>query len=230
MPLLWIASFPRSGSALTRTILWQCFGLHVSQSGPNREDKPDARDKTDSLSAFMGPRRFDPGTPLEAMVAAAEACAELVAIKTHALPHRLPRPGAPALVIVRDGRPVMTSYARFRTEVGGVETGVRAVIRGEPRDWSEHVNAWLDHDAPKLLLRYEDLRIARQEALDAIAAFLGRPQTGAFTATVEELRAIRPTHVRIASNEPGIAEVEADHAGAFWRRHGATMERLGYDR
>lgn len=228
--LLWVASFPRSGSALTRTILWQCFGLHVSQSGPVREDKPEMQDRGGELSGFMGPRRFEPGTPLEAMVAEAEQGDELVAIKTHALPDKLPRPDARSLVIVRDGRPVMTSYARFRREVSGVETGVRAVIRGVPRDWSEHVNAWLDHDAPKLLLRYEDLRIARQDTLDAIAAFLGRPQTGPFTATVEELRAIRPTHVRIAANEPGIAEIEERHAGPFWNRHGATMRRLGYAR
>ena len=227
--LLWVASFPRSGSALTRTILWQCFGLHVSQGGPNREDTP-ASPEGGGLSDFMGPRRFEPGTSLDSMVAEAVASDELVAIKTHALPGKLPRAEAPALVIVRDGRPVMTSYARFRSEVSGAATGVRAVIRGEPRDWSEHVNAWLDHPATKLLLRYEDLRVARQDTLDAIAAFIGRPQTGAFTATVEELRAIRPTHVRIAANEPGIAEIEEKHARPFWKRHGATMRRLGYAR
>lgn len=248
--LLWVASFPRSGSALTRTILWQCFGLHVSQGSPprpGREAPPqsDAKivvetpavatagkppSKADDMTAFIGPRRFGPHVTLDEMIAEAERSEDLIPIKTHALPWELPRPEAPAIVIVRDGRPVMTSFARFRTEVSQIETRVREVIRGEPRDWSEHVTAWLDHPVPKLLLRYEDLRVAKQETLDAIGVFLGRPQIGRFTATVEDLRAARPTHVRVATNEPGIEEIEARHARPFWKRHGAAMERLGYPR
>lgn len=233
--LVWVASFPRSGSALTRTILWQCFGLHVNTAvppgGPRIPPGPEAAAAVAAdMTPFFGPSLFPDDATEPAILAAADASDGPILLKTHGLPGELSRPEAPAIVIVRDGRPVMTSFARFRSEMTGRDIPVKAVIDGRPKDWSQHVGAWLDHGGPKLVLRYEDLRVARQEAMDAIAGFIGRPQIGEFTATVEEIRAVRPTHIRVARDEPGIEAIERDHAEAFWSRHGETMRRLGYSR
>lgn len=133
-------------------------------------------------------------------------------------------------MVVRDGRPVMLSFSRFRSEVGGQATTIEQIIKHPRRNWSEHVNAWLDHDAPKIILRYEKLAKGDQGEIDVIATFIGKPQIGQFMGNVEDLRALRPTHVREASNDAGVEEIERNYGDLFWDQHGTAMRRLGYAR
>jgi hypothetical protein len=216
--LIWLASYPRSGSALTQVILWQCFGISVATSVKSNADV------TPALVRFRGPQRYPASLSIPEIANLARDESDPVVVKSHALP----ADKDPAIVVVRDGRPVMRSYARFKTEVLGRPTTIRELIEDKRDSWSRHVNAWLDHDAPKIVLRYEDLRVGDQNSIDAIGAFLGIQQTGQFSASVDSLREIRPTHIRDAGNEPGIEEIEQDHSEAFWSQHGEAMERLGY--
>lgn len=212
--LVWLASFPRSGSSLTQQILWQCFGISVAKVGG------------DAIADLRGPSRYPPGTSMEEIARAARADSDLVVVKTH----ELPSTNEPAIVVVRDARPVMLSYARFRTDRTGSPVTIDQAIAHPRMDWSRHVAAWLDHDAPKLVLRYERLKDGNQDDIDAIARFLDRPQIGRFATDIASLRAQRPTHVREGGNEAGIAAIEREHSDLFWNRHGAVMARLGYAR
>lgn len=216
--LMWLASYPRSGNSLTQQILWQCFGINVA--APVRAGKPPL------MSRFRGPSRYEPGTSLEDIVEAARADPDLVIVKTH----EMPSTQEPAIVVVRDGRPVMLSFSRFRSEKSDRAVTIEQIIKHPRKSWSEHVTAWLDHDAPKIVLRYEKLANADQSEIDAISNFIGKPQIGRFTGTVDELREIRPTLVQEASNDAGIEEIERNYSKLFWSRHGTAMDRLGYTR
>jgi hypothetical protein len=133
-----LASYPRSGNALTRVILWQCFGVSVITRGKQSTG-------SNPLSRFFG-RAYD-GAPTfsnDDFVAQTVPGGELLIGKTHGLPGS----NIPAIVVVRDGRAVVRSYARFRSEVIGVDTSIKDIICLPKRSWSAHVHAWLDHEGP----------------------------------------------------------------------------------
>lgn len=212
--LIWLASFPRSGSSLTQQVLWQCFGVSVAKLGGN------------AIPDLRGPSRYPQGTSMEEIVRAARADPDVVVVKTHDMPST----SEPAIVVVRDARPVMLSYARFRTTRTGSDVTIKQAITHQRMNWSKHVTAWLDHDAPKLVLRYERLKDGNQEDIDAMARFLGKPQTGRFATDIASLKARRSAFVREGGNDAGIAAVERDYSDLFWSRHGEVMTRLGYER
>lgn len=160
-PLVWLASYPRSGNTLLRTILWHCFGLRSASLYPldlggNRvleehvghiEHGPQAKD-----------RLRENGIAL---------------IKTH----EHPQDANPAIYVIRDGRAAAVSLWRF----GGKTIPLEAVIAGRHRfgTWADHVHAWRPEHRPNtLLLRYEDLRDELADSLDRIGRFLGRPAVG----------------------------------------------------
>jgi len=165
-----------------------------------------------------------------------------------------------AVHLVRDPRDVAVSYAfhcdfSFARSIAvmgdpaNILTGYRhAQTPQRLLDWSGHVNSWLDQvDVPIHVVRYEDLladtvgEFARALAFLGIEADAGAVARAVRHASFAELQAQEKDagFVERAGSAPFFREGRSE----AWRRHltiedirtiegahGATMERLGYQR
>lgn len=216
--LVWMASFPRSGSSLTQQVLWQCFGKNIARA---KRTKVNAK-----AEPHIGPDYYNAGLTLPQIAERARAEDGKVVVKTHDLPEG----DDPAIMIVRDGRAVLSSYNRHQNQIAGKSFTLEQIVRGKRGNWSDYVEAWLDAPVEKVMLRYEKLAVGEPGELKKLGDFLGLPQIAPFKSSVEEMRAARPLHVQFADNAHGVEEVEREAGDLFWELHGKTMERLGYAR
>ena len=155
MKPIWLASYPRSGNTLVRTILFHCFNL-----------------KTGSVYS----QDFGENKKLEEYVGHIEQNADrsisfpegnLPIIKTHAL-HKGDNS---SIYIVRDGRAVAASFWQFTNP----KVPMRNIIDGNHKfgKWSDHLDFWKPLSRPNtLLLRYEDILDDFENSLDKISVFL----------------------------------------------------------
>lgn len=220
--IVWLASYPRSGNSLTRLALFSLFGR---RSGSVY--RPMRGRRSDALRSMIDSR------PLELL----DALEGPAFVKTHELRHA--GGDRPAIVIVRDGRDALVSYAHFLRETRAADAAFEdllAELIREPRastgTWSESVEVWRGRSAPTAMIRFEDLlaepAVAVARAAAAIDAPLGegRGELPAFT----RLRRMSPANFRQGRVGSWRSEMPAALEEAFWRRHGATMEALGYER
>ena len=134
-PVIWLASFPRSGNTFLRNILYEVFGI---ESGT-----------FDLNNGIL----LEPGY-LNYRV-----------IKTHMLPLQLiPQdPAFKAVYLVRDGRDAIVSIAHHRSDIvmpgSDFMTNMKAAIYAEKGTffggWSKNVTEWIER--ADLIIRYEDL-------------------------------------------------------------------------
>ncbi|MEM9006910.1 MAG: DUF4915 domain-containing protein, partial [Cyanobacteria bacterium P01_F01_bin.86] len=156
-PLIWLASYPRSGSTLIRTILWHCFGLPSASLYPHDlGDNPE-------LHEAVGHIEHPPGGTTQF------PAGSLRLIKTH----EYPIDQRPAIYVVRDGHAVAASFYQFYNQ----RLPLRTIIEGQHRfgTWAEHLKAWQPWErAQTLLLRYEDLIHDLDTLLPQLSQFLQR--------------------------------------------------------
>jgi hypothetical protein len=132
--------------------------------------------------------------------------------------------------VVRDGRSAVVSHAHYLREVLHRDVSLADVILGKAgQSWSQHVRAWaLPLRANTLVVRYEDLTAARQEALTDIADFIGQPLQRGFDLSFEHLHALHPAFFRRGSDTANIAEMDAQSRRLFDQRHGDMLRAMGY--
>ena len=223
--IIWLASYPRSGNTLLRTILKLTMNLDQFSDDPEDPD-------SDRVGAAIM-RRIG-GVPLSKpwpeFYNEARVSAKTFYIKTHAPPHD----DSPAIYVVRDGRSSVVSYfqyhRRFFPEAGRT---LWQIIHGDDicGDWSGHFNSWNESPSgPRLLLRFEDLVECSHDLLEKIAGFIG------FCGTIqpwvnprEELSRIVPDFVRKGEARWVRPEFWDDQIDtAFFALHGPLMEKLVY--
>lgn len=161
MHIVWLASYPRSGNTLLRTVLWQCFGLRSSSLYPNDLGG------NEKLEQYVGHverspdivkqlRQENGGVPL---------------IKTHE-----PSGDAnPAIYVIRDGRAACVSLWKFYKARLNPDIPLEVVIEGKERfgTWADHVKAWDPWTRPNtLLFKYEALLSDMPGTLAALSGFL----------------------------------------------------------
>lgn len=156
--IIWLASYPRSGNTMLRTILWNCFGLRSASIYPrDLGGDSELEERVGHIEHDADGRlRFPPGS--------------LPLLKTH----EYPRDQGRAIYVVRDGRPVSVSLWRFYK--GQISLG--DIIAGNHRfgTWSAHLRQWEPWRRPEtLFLKYEDLVADLQTVLAELARFLERP-------------------------------------------------------
>lgn len=157
--LVWLASYPRSGNTLLRTVLWHCFGLksgsvYANDLGGNRQ-----------LEAYVGHIERAPDGRLHFPA----SNGQLPLLKTHGYPND----NSPAIYVIRDGRAACVSLWAFYDKKLSLED----IVEGRHRfgTWTQHVDAWQPWNRPDtLLLRYEDLAGHLPVALRQISGFLQR--------------------------------------------------------
>ena len=173
MEPIWLASYPRSGNTLVRTILFHCFNLksgsvYVSDFNGNER-----------LENYVGHIEQNPDSSTTFPLGS------LPIIKTHGL-----HEGDNLAIYVRDGRAAAVSFWEFNNP----KISMQSIIEGRYRvgKWCDHVDFWMPLYRPNtLLLRYEDILNDLDKTLLRLSNFLGR----------EILSNVLPSRDEIASND-----------------------------
>ena len=154
MDFLWIASYPRSGNTLLRTILYQCFNL---KSGSLYNNDLGGNKILEDYVGHIEHENYKVPFPL----------GTLEIIKTH----DLVKDERPAIYIIRDVKDVVTSNWYFYEK----HFSINDIIEGKVPfgKWSNHVHSW---DPLKrentLLLKYEDMINNLEPVLINLSKFL----------------------------------------------------------
>ncbi len=199
--LVWIASYPKSGSTWVRAFLHNYIGaperpydinslmdLSTGESGAQRYQAFDPRPASDySIADVMRMR------PLvhKAMAAAKSG---LVFVKTHnasllveGVPLITPEVTAGAIYLVRDPRDVAVSFSYhlglsidrtigFMADTEAATGGTDDKVYERLSSWSAHVHFWTRHASERLrVMRYEDMSADPQASFGGLVGFLGRP-------------------------------------------------------
>ena len=206
---IWLASYPRSGNTLLRTILYQCFGLisasiYPNDLGGNKE-----------LESYVGHIEHGKNGKISFPVGAAPL------IKTHEPPHD----DGGAVYVVRDGRAACISLWEFYRRSLPLE----AVIAGRHRfgTWENHLTAWQPWTRQNtLLLRYEELLSDLHTVLETLSTFL---DAEIIKTKIPERETIAGVDGRWVRNKSDWREVMTDkHIELFHQTNGWMMEKMGY--
>jgi glycosyltransferase involved in cell wall biosynthesis len=219
--IVWLASYPRNGSTLLRTQLWQCLGL---KSYSNLAKPP--------LGVWQNPK-FLPGhelfrEPLEKIYHQHAESGICTLVKTHAPPIDRSR----AIYVARDGRQSLYSYYLFHKHHFPHEnTTLLDVVLGKclHGNWSEHYLAWRQQP-DRLEVRYPDLVSGNKATLAKLADHVGhcgeiKPWENPFS----EFRRQAPHFFRQGEpvwQRPPEWTDRVDEA--FWAIHGDVMKELGF--
>jgi glycosyltransferase involved in cell wall biosynthesis len=225
--MIWLASFPRSGSTFFRNVLYEVYGIESSEFH-----------KETNYSVDPSYRNF----PF---------------VKTHLLPSQLvPNdPNIPAVYLVRDGRDAMISIAHHRKDIVApgsdfLENLIQAMIAAGGSHfggWSENVSQWSER--ADIIIRFEDLvkdPIACVERLRKIYD-LPEPDISKLP-TFRDLKngvprygsgGIRDTAAhpvqgythkffRKGKSNNWKEEISEEMHDLIWNYHGHVLEKLGY--
>src|SRR3954468_8987783 len=132
--LVWLASYPRSGNTLLRTIFRNAFGISTySVYNENEARVFDAQGG--GVTEMVGHANL--GSSPEAFLDQARRSEAPVLVKTHDRPVDAER----AIYVVRDGRAACVSYWHFRNELAQRPTSWDDIIHGTvfPGSWTQHL-------------------------------------------------------------------------------------------
>jgi hypothetical protein len=201
--LVWIASYPKSGSTWLRAFLHNyirepdapypinsLMDLSTGESGALRYRAHDPRPP--SRYSIADVQRMRPLVHRELMA----AHPGLVFVKTHnaslvveGVPLVTPDVTAGAIYIVRDPRDIAISFSHhlgrsiddtiaFMADPEAATGGTDDKIYERLSAWSIHVHFWTRRPSPQLhVVRYEDMVAAPEAAFGAVVRFLGQEET-----------------------------------------------------
>ena len=221
--IVWLASYPRSGNTLLRTVLKQSMGLD-SYSDEGIKAIVGLTDKAKKEFGHIALPK-----PWDAFYREATASPTLHLVKTH-LP---PRDNQPVIYVVRDGRRSIVSYRSFHKEFSPEhEVDFASLVLGDDYygGWSDHHERWFTGERPRMLVRYEELVHANDALLAKLAQFIGH--TGAvepWKNPFEKLQQENPRFFRIGESKwEGAPGWTPFVDSAFFLLHGGLMKSLGY--
>ncbi|CAN5889931.1 hypothetical protein BH11VER1_BH11VER1_00420 [soil metagenome] len=227
--IVWLASYPRSGNTLLRTVLKQTMGL---DSYPERTEWLGfiAQGTTGDLSScYYG--ELCPSEPWEVFYQKAKESPELYLVKTH----EAPLDDSPAIYVMRDGRKACFSYYRYhQSYLQDLGRTLLQIVVGDDYygDWTSHYHTWKSRQlgAPLLVLKYEDLHDASPELLGKIKTFLKRDiAPGHWENPFEKVQQLNPQCFREGEKQwMNPAEWSDEVAWAFSLFHAPLMKKLGY--
>lgn len=232
--IVWLASYPRSGNTYYRLLLHHLYG-QCTYSQYN-----------DALFMEMGAQGIIGHEQLPAPLSELDGEARLYFVKTHDLPvdHR------PAICLVRDGRDVMVSFARYNktyapnqpdrasnpqpVDAETFSTSLRKLITVSKQfgGWSRNVLSWLSRDrgAGLVVVRYEDLlRDPAGELVRSLGVLnISFERGGGALPSFEELHRRWPEFFRKGKTGSWREEMTDELHELFWQHHGDAMRALGY--
>ncbi|MFC4634276.1 sulfotransferase domain-containing protein [Dokdonia ponticola] len=192
--MIWLSSFPRSGNTFFRNILFEVYGIPSGYYHLGKKKKLD--------SDF----------------------ASFAVVKTHLLPHQLPKEyqSVASIYLIRDGRDACVSLAHHRKELKKIKKnyfltlcevilGIGGSFSG---GWSRHVKEW--GNSATIIIKYEDLikdPIAQVERLRSIM-HLPEPQTEKLPTFQSQKKGLS----QYGNGDTTNASIKKDEANKFYRR------------
>ncbi len=221
--IIWLASYPRSGNTLLRTILKRCLDIDSYADEPIHVESPLRSD-----NELIGHLELDVAWPQ--FHARSAASRHPFFVKTH-LP---PRDAERFIYVIRDGRSAVKSYEKYYERyVPAHKVNLFRLIAGDDAygDWSSHYRAWNDRPgAAGLLLRFEELTDVSAETLRRIADFVGhRGPVVPWTNPFDDLARAEPGFFREGRTQFRQEADWSDLVNDFFNHfHAELMGRLGY--
>jgi len=221
--IIWLASYPRSGNTLLRTVLKRSLNIDSYADEPIHVESPLRSDND-----LIGHLELD--APWPQFYTRAAASRRPFFVKTH-LP---PSDGGRFIYVIRDGRSAVKSYEKYYERyVPGHKVNLFRLIAGDDAygNWSSHYRAWNERQGVEgLVLRFEELTDASAEVLQRIANFVGHagpivPWKNPF----DELARAEPGFFREGRASFRQEEDWSELVNEFFNHfHGELMTRLGY--
>lgn len=221
--IVWLASYPRSGNTLLRTILFNTMGL---ESTSDEVGETKVIGSTEFARHNTGIVEIE-GSWEDFYISASQSD-QVFLVKTH----RVPRDDQPAIYVVRDGRKACLSYSRFHERfTPSPHPGLLQLVLGDDfyGGWSEHYRVWTKRDNT-LAVRYEELIHAPDELLARLAEQVRYSgYVSSWVNPFDELHKENPDFFR--TGEPawqGDMTWTTMIDAAFFHLHGDLMVELGY--
>jgi hypothetical protein len=210
-PLVWLASYPRSGNTFLRSVLKlkQCFDMNSASI--YRDDLMGLP----AIETVAGHIEHGPGGVLDF------DGQPLQLIKTHEAPFD----SRPAIYVLRDGRDAVVSLYHFLHERRPLDV----IAEGSTQfgSWAKHVTAWHPDSRPHtLFLRYEDLVNDLGRSIERIADYLKVAPLRTAMPGREELARLDGHWIR--SETAPRATLEGEALERFWQVNGDVMRAYGY--
>lgn len=221
--IIWLASYPRSGNTLLRTIIRQ------TMDSPSFSDEPLQANISFSDNTRDAFGDLPITEPWEVFYEKASNSKETFFVKTH-LP---PRDNQPVIYILRDGRAALSSYLKYHQNFSMDYIGnIYDLVLGNDYygGWSEHFSNWASNERKIMYLRYEEIVHPSQETLESIAMFVGKQKFKTqWTNSFNQLHSDNPSFFR----EGNVNWVEnADWNWLvnqlFFLMHGELMVKFNY--
>ncbi len=237
--IVWLASYPRSGNTMLRTIFKHNFGIHTYSL---YNDKADIG-KDPALREFVGHVDGDwqcvfdgvtqwPRHPERLFEAAAD---DLTLVKTHSQYCDFYK-GQKAILVVRDPRAAVASSAHYGKNFAAPDREMRDILSeniciGDPNSgkWSDHIKGWMEHSKDLLVLKYEDLVEDLPTALDQIGAFLGREPLTKDRLDFSEYKKVSGKFFRKGSRTGWSDTLTKLDQHLIWMSYSNTANAFGYD-
>jgi len=222
--IIWLASYPRSGNTMTRTIIKSCLGLDSFDDEAQHIQRILSRESRD-MAGYV-----EMAEPWESFYPKAKASSSVYLIKTH----RLPQDDSPAIYVLRDGRSSIWSYLKFLDSFfPESQPSLPKVILGHDYygGWSDHIKAWEERPSGALLsLRFEQLVNADSAMLENISTFIDfKGNIKPWKNPIEKLHQENPQFYREGKTEWKRPESWTDNVeNLFALMHGDCQRRLGY--
>jgi hypothetical protein len=219
---VWLASYPRSGNTLLRIILNQSFGIKSHSLYDDTDDigsMEGVAKAVGHISHNQDPKKF---------YRKALRSKKRFFVKTH----DTPPDDSPAIYVVRDGRAVSVSYARYNESISRTRKTLTDVVVGNVLfgPWGEHYKNWDPKTRPNtMLLKYEDLVQDPDACIRRIAGFLDLEVRNAADTDFARFQKMYPTFFRQGTRSGWGADVSNDEKAIFWTLNRELMTRLGYD-
>ncbi len=220
--IIWLASYPRSGNTLLRTICRRCFGIYSSSDEPVRRESEFRRNPD-----LIGHKEY--AEPWDSFYERASSSPDVYLVKTH----RNPIDTQPFIYVIRDGRAALQSYRKFHRDYNDRNVSLVSLILGlDPYGgWSDHYHQWNDRTGlKKISVRFEQLVDVTFDQLQTIAAFVGyEKEIRPWENPLNQLKKYEPNFFndRAMQFQPDADWTEAV-SFLFRALHGALMDRLGY--
>lgn len=224
--IVWLASYPRSGNTLLRTVFKQTMNLG---SYSDEAIRPIVA-FTDYAKEVIGDSLFEGSW--DSFYHQASSSKDIILVKTH-LP---PRDNQPVIYVVRDGRAATESYSAYHKKFGQDSNFCPSILElmlGDDYygDWSSHYRIWSSRPEGELLLvRFEELVNANRQMLEKLRTFTGfKGEIKLFENPREKLHLENPNFFRNGQTEwERSSQWTEELESLFIALHGDLLLRFNY--